>query len=260
MKEFKIKLLNVMPLTLYLYIKRLKFHIRQQSEFDLLQAKRKFVTTTDRSFKPFDDTKSIFVHIPKCAGMSIKKVLYGNRAGGHTTLSSYANVFSPSEMSHYFKFTVVRNPWDRLVSAYHFLKVGGMNEYDATWAQENLAEYTSFRDFVMTWLNKENIMKIYHFQPQSHFITDKHQALSVDFIAFLENIDKDFEYISKKVNPSAIMQVKNKSDHKDYKDYYDAEMILKVADIYAEDIQLLGYNFDNSSLSSQIKDRNDSAT
>ncbi|MFP4354891.1 MAG: sulfotransferase family 2 domain-containing protein [Phycisphaerae bacterium] len=77
------------------------------------------------TFYPFDKYRCIFVHIPKAAGVSVCQTLFGNLAGGHDTIEKYQKVFSWSDYKRYFKFTFVRNPWDRLASAYRFLRKGG---------------------------------------------------------------------------------------------------------------------------------------
>jgi spore maturation protein CgeB len=46
------------------------------------QAIRK-IDTEGRSLKSFDEQKCIFVHITKCAGVSVSKSLFGNLGGGH---------------------------------------------------------------------------------------------------------------------------------------------------------------------------------
>ena len=258
MSSFKNVIINQIPSPIYLYIKRTAFSVIYRKKFLNLQNKRRIQTDTSYSFKPFDDTKSIFVHIPKCAGVSVNKALYGNLAGAHSTLSDYSCIFSPKEINEYFKFTVVRNPWDRLVSAFHFLKKGGMNETDKMWAQTNIGEYKDFRSFVLNWLKEDNIWKYYHFRPQYHYFLESHQKVCIDFFAFLENLDNDFDFIASKINSNHKLHRINKSSHKDYKDYYDSDTRKIVASVYADDINLLGYTFDNSSLDKQIHDRDSS--
>lgn len=82
------------------------------------------------SYKPLDNLKCIFVHIPKTAGISISRSIFGNLGGGHTKIRDYELIFSAKDFNNYFKFTFVRNPWDRIFSAYRFLKNGGINEED----------------------------------------------------------------------------------------------------------------------------------
>ncbi len=75
----------------------------------------------------------IFIHIPKCAGVSVCQSLFGNLGPGHLTLRQHQEVLDSRTFDSMFKFSFVRNPWDRLVSAFYFLKQGGYNEADANW-------------------------------------------------------------------------------------------------------------------------------
>ena len=62
--------------------------------------------------------KFIFIHINKCGGTSIDKVFSG-KFRGHKKAFDYKKL-NPKEFENYFKFTFVRNPWDRVVSFYHY--------------------------------------------------------------------------------------------------------------------------------------------
>ena len=75
------------------------------------------------------------------------------------TIRTYCKIFNYKEFNDYYKFTFVRDPWDRLASAYYFLKDGGFHENDKKWYKENLKEYNNFDDFVNNWVNKKNIYK-----------------------------------------------------------------------------------------------------
>ena len=208
------------------------------------------------SLKGFDDRKAIFVHVPKAAGISVCQSLFGNLAGGHSTIKRYMVIFSPVDFNLYFKFTFVRNPWDRLFSAFNFLKQGGICNADLFFSHKYLSQYESFNDFVIDWVNKENIQKYTHFIPQYQFLCPPFSSnVSVDFIGFFENLEDDFLFIKDKLNVDVCLEHSNQTQKKEplnYMDFYTEETRGIVGDVYSKDISLLGYNFDSSSLSDQI--------
>jgi hypothetical protein len=184
--------------------------------------------------------------------------LFGNFAGGHTTIRQYQLIFSPREFSSYFKFTTVRNPWDRLLSAFVFLKNGGTNERDARWAREHLSAYDDFEAFVHGWLSRANIAKArYHLRAQRDFICVGRGSPLVDFIAYFENLKSDFTYICERLHMDSQLLTLNDGPAraKYYTEHYSDAMMRKVAEVYADDIRMLGYSFDNSSLSLQLARR-----
>lgn len=240
--------LSLLPIRTYLSLKRLHFRTTNRGAYENYRKMRHGLTNGPYSFKPFDDTRSIFIHVPKCAGVSVVRSIYGNLAGGHATLDDYINAFEPNKLLQYFKFTIVRNPWDRLVSAYFFLKSGGFGPKDRTWFSSELGAYSDFRTFVLNWLTEENIWKWYHFMPQYHFILERRNRLSLDFIGHFENLENDYELIRQKIGVGNPLAVSNSSTHGDYKHYYDQETRSIVRRVYCKDIELLGYTFDNSNM------------
>ena len=241
------------------------FSIVRRADFNRLQNERVTVTQDGYSYQPLDQHQCIFVHIPKAAGVSISKTLFDNVRVYHTTITMFQLIFSQQEFDHYFKFTFVRNPWDRVFSAYHFLKKGGMNEQDQKWANQELAPYESFEDFVKGWINQSNIWRYLHFYPQCKFLCmPDTQKIGVDFLGFFENLHEDFQYIGNRLslNSGPALKHENPTSHKklDYRDFYTDEMRHIVSEVYAKDIELLGYNFDNSSLAAQLKNRSMSSS
>ena len=79
---------------------------------------------TQISLQGFDKHRCIFVHIPKCGGISVGRALFGTYYGNHMNALTYQLIFDKSTYDAYFKFTFVRNPWSRLFSAFHFLRNG----------------------------------------------------------------------------------------------------------------------------------------
>lgn len=239
--------------TLLYELRRLLFRVKNPAKYQLLKSLRtkspeKLNCST---FKPFIENKCIFTHIPKTAGISIGYSIFGRHTGNHTTIAEYQMAFDRKEFNSFFKFTFVRNPWDRLLSAFLFLKNGGRNKSNNGWAEKNLSSYKSFNDFVMKWVERKNINTIIHFKPQYKFITTPEiLEPKVDFIGFYENIEKDYEYICNKLFISKKLIFDNKTIKKvnDYRFYYNDKTIEIVSDVYKEDIELFGYKFDNSTI------------
>lgn len=237
---------NKVDLRRNIYRLRLKFF--KPEKFSRLQ----------RSLFPLEDHRCIFVHIPKCAGISISRSLFGeNFDATHRSLNEYLKILGPRKFKSYFKFTVVRNPYDRLVSAYCFLKKGGMNEQDKNWAEKNLSPYDDFDTFVKKWVNQKNIQTQIHFHPQSSFICLQKNQPGMDFIGYYENLEADFQHVCQKLNFNSTLLAMNRNSTKgkDFREYYTDETRAIVADVYADDIKVLGYDFDNSSLQNQLTKR-----
>lgn len=242
-------------LLLSLTVRRNLYRILRARRFHSMQRKRTVETNNGYSLLPFDQHQCLFVHIPKCAGISVCKALFGNMAAGHHPLRKYSLIFSPEEFHRYFKFTVVRNPWDRLLSAWTFLKAGGFDEHDRLWAEKNLGPYPDFESFVMNWVTPKNIRKKNHFQLQSYYVCHPDGCLGVDFVAYLENLPEDFKIIASRLGVDTTLSQSNRSRHADYRDAYTEEMKELVAEVYRKDIDLFGYTFDNSSLNEVLSRR-----
>ena len=191
----------------------------------------------------FNKRKIIFIHIPKTAGISLVISIFGNvTLEGHRSVSFYKQVFG-SRYSDFFTFTIVRNPWDRLYSAYKFLEKGGMNIHDKNAFETHLSIYRDFEDFVLNGLNEKIIWEIMHLIPQHEFVCDKNGKIIVDHIGRFENLNKSIEKINDILKSDFKLEHHNKTDKKDYKDIYTTKMIEKVHQIYQKDIDIFEYNF-----------------
>lgn len=181
--------------------------------------------------------KCIFIHIPKNAGKSIEKKLFGEEYGGHYPISFFKQTY-PEQFKHYFKFCVVRNPWDKLVSAYHYLKSGRMAN------SQKFQKYTTFRQFVVEYVNMlSHDQLIDHVKTQSWFITID-GGVCVDEILKFETLDHDFEKIKNKVNYEDVLPHIGELKREHYTHYYDDETIKIVENLYKEDIERFGYKYD----------------
>ena len=79
--------------------------------------------------------KCIFIHIPKCAGTSVE-VNFSNKHSNHCPVAVFARKY-PRKFKNYFKFSFVRNPFDRLVSVYaYYVNGGNKSKHDEPIAHE----------------------------------------------------------------------------------------------------------------------------
>ncbi|MEM7474693.1 MAG: sulfotransferase family 2 domain-containing protein [Planctomycetota bacterium] len=189
----------------------------------------------------FDKLQAIFIHVPKCAGTSILTLFEGVYPE-HVPYWKFQEK-DANRFESYFKFAFVRNPWDRLVSAYEFLKAGGMNEGDRRWAKWALADYPDFESFVLGWLTQDNIETKIHFIPQHHFLWDSDGQLQVDFLGRYEMFSRDSAAIQQRLKSDHQIPHLNPSKRRDYSSYYSPESAAKVSEVYARDIELFDYQF-----------------
>ena len=179
--------------------------------------------------------KCIFIHINKCGGTTID-TLFAGRFDGHKKAFEYKQS-TPNIFDNYFKFTFVRNPWDRVVSFYHY-------QIKRNWDFYPFNETISFDNFVKNWLRHMRGQTSLATHPCYAWISDKDDNLLVDFIGRFENFQEDFNVVCDKIGiAKKQLPHQNKSKHKHYTEYYDDETKQIVAEKYAKDIEYFGYKF-----------------
>ncbi len=215
-----------------------------------------------KSFSAFDQHHCIFVHIPKCAGVSVSTGLFGIPGGFHASVKKFQIIYEQEAFDTYFKFTFVRNPWDRLFSAYRFLLKGGMYERDRIWAQDNIARFNDFDDFVLNWVRPERLDEHVVFKPQHSFLTVPWRSgVRVDFVGYYENIDDDFESIRQTLGLPDNRRLARENltgpgiQSSAYLKAYSDAARARVADVYRRDIELFGYSYDNQGLADVLSER-----
>jgi chondroitin 4-sulfotransferase 11 len=180
----------------------------------------------------------IFIHINKTAGTSIGKAI-GLPLKDHLTAREVIARIGMDKWDTAYKFTLVRNPWDKVVSHYEYRRKKNKTEI----ASRNIP----FSDWVrMTY--GENKDTFYYnnprsFQPQVEWLKDNEGNISIDFIGKFESIDKDFIQIKTIIGLDAELPHLNASKRVDYQSYYDDETRDIVARWFREDIEVFGYKF-----------------
>jgi len=191
----------------------------------------------------FYNSKTIFIHIPKTAGVSLLKSIYGDvTLSGHRSFY-FNSIVLDTKSCKYFSFAFVRNPFDRLYSTYMFLKQGGMNCHDKRAFAYRLSKFKDFEDFVLNGLDKKIIFEITHLIPQYDYICDLMGNVLVDFVGRFENLEDDIKLLSKKLNKELELEHYNFNNKKHYTEVYTQVMIDIVSEVYQKDIDIFGYNF-----------------
>ncbi len=213
-----------------------------------LRQMRRSQSPTGYSLQQFETSRSIFIHIPKASGVSIAQSLYGNMGCGHMPIREYELAFGPRFLSAAFIFTFVRNPWDRLHSAYRFLAKGGMNRADAQWTEVHADYLRSFEAFVKEGLEVPSIAESIHIVPQTRFLSSPvYGYYMIDFIGRFESLEDDFRIVCEKMGKSsAVLAHENRTtgEKVDFRSAYSDEMREMTGKFYQEDVKVLGYCFD----------------
>ncbi len=217
--------------------------------------------------------KFIWIHLPKCAGTSIRELLQSNpifqtdiHPMWHTKKDinwkeEYpkvdTNLWTHSSASDikkyldergyrwddYFKFVFIRNPWERAVSAYEYhrqIMSKDKQKTDFNIKGVEIALNQPPRNFIMRNMGS--------WSPHN-YIFDKDGKLMVDFVGRVENIEQDFEKVVKKILPYAnitqwrLPHINTTTKNKSYRDYYDDESIEYIRNRDAKIIELGNYTF-----------------
>lgn len=198
--------------------------------------------------------RCIFIHVPKTAGKSLL-TLFGLPVMGRDYRGELEHIEDPYDhipvtryagrpyFDEYFKFAIVRNPWDRVVSAFHYLDAGGANALDARFRQEHLAEYEG--DFARFVDDLPRVLKTRHFMPQTRLVCDEDGRILVDYLGRFENLAATVDLVAERCGLGEVtLPYTNASRHAPYQEYYDDATRRRVAEVYARDVRLLGYAFE----------------
>lgn len=171
------------------------------------------------------EQKMLFIHIPKTGGTSVRDWLESNVMYAKRAKPKHAKpeIFSQLEYDQYF--TVVRNPYARLLSwyTYHFT-------YNIS--KEN------FNDWLLN-IDKTPSLKDAIWWTQKSYV-----ALGNPIILKTENLNEDFKQIQNIVGIHKELPYNNTSSKVNYKEFYNNTSKKFVEDFYAEDLEYFDYTFE----------------
>lgn len=206
----------------------------------------------------------IFVHIPKTGGTAmalaledrakaddimigdtpkavkrrgkVKGVQTAGRLWKHATLGDAEGLITREDMAQMFTFTLVRNPWDRMVSYYHWLQTQTFDHPAVA-----LAQSKGFSGF----LNAPLTRTTFRANPYASYMTDGAGVEHADLYIRLEHLAEDMAPLNKHLGFTLDMGVANASARpRDWRGFYtesDAELL---GELCAQDVKNHGYGFD----------------
>jgi hypothetical protein len=201
-----------------------------------------------------------FIHVPKTGGLSIREFI--KKTDNFFVLldrpsdskrpdpAEKVRFFSDlkSEQDNGFTFSVVRNPFDRLVSLYFyakkispiFKKVESFHRFVWDYAL-NFDVYKNDLYFKVgdpKWF--ESVENIEHHA--SGMMHPKFHLNEVDHFIRFENFQEDFNVLCDKLHlPRTQLPHKNKTNHEHYSKYYTPCLAYLVYGLYKKDFEFFGY-------------------
>ncbi len=205
----------------------------------------------------------IFIHIPKTGGTAMALALEGramkddlmlgdtpkarNRRGRldgvsakgrlwkHSRLADLEGVITADEMSDLFVFTLVRNPWDRVVSYYHWLQVQTFDH-----PAVKLAQRVEFDAFV----RDPQTRAAFRATPARSYVSDGQGRDQCDLYIRLEHFEADAEPLWDHLGFSLRLERANTSSRNaDYRPYFDHDSARLIGEDFAEDVARFSYAF-----------------
>lgn len=203
-----------------------------------------------------DSHRFIFVHIRKAAGSSIRDTLeplslskpsdpiskiksrflkiekdYRKYAFRQHDDINVAKRLLPEEIfQSYFKFAFVRNPWNRLVSEYEFIRRRPDH------GRHSKVIKMEFKQYILYQSKRYDAHQI-------NMLADKNGVLLMDFIGKFENLQQDWNHVTDKLGiENKQLTHRKKAGITNYDSYYTDETRSLVAELWKRDIEAFGYS------------------
>jgi hypothetical protein len=176
------------------------------------------------------NTNITFVHVPKSAGSSIGEWLKIHNHARQLSEWYEHPKLETMTTEPTWSFAVVRNPWDRTVSFYHFLK----NIHEM---YKNKEPYPPFDSWVEN-LEDFKLTSTWWFTPATPQVEWTH---NVDLVLKYENLSTEFKQIQDMFESTDPLPNLMITQHNHYTTYYNSTTENIIANIFSKDIEAFGY-------------------
>lgn len=182
------------------------------------------------------DSDFVFVHINKTGGSSVEQAL--GLPTRHFTAAEAQQAIGAQEWARRFTFAFVRNPWDKVVSHYHYRV-----KTNQTGLQERGVKFNEWVRLAYGERHPDFYDKPRMFMPQVDWLCDRDGELLVEFIGRFERLAEDFATVCERLGRHAELPHVKGSGRGNYRDYYDEESVAIIRDWFADDVELFDYEF-----------------
>jgi hypothetical protein len=173
-----------------------------------------------------DDAKVVTSSQDGVERFDVENTTFGTRK--HFTLRQYADVLPPDLFARIYKFSTLRNPFDRLVSAYfspHRVANGKISGFNREQFKDLILNQKTMRDFICL-------------SPDSIFTGD------IQFLMRFEQLEHDLKHVTRELGLGEVtLNHRNRSDRRPYQAYYDVELRALAEDRFREELEYGGYSF-----------------
>ncbi|MBK0326531.1 sulfotransferase family 2 domain-containing protein [Rhodobacteraceae bacterium F11138] len=209
----------------------------------------------------------VFIHIPKTGGTAlamalearamrddillgdtpkalkrrrrVKDMTAHGRLWKHSTLADIDGLLATGVLEGLFAFTLVRNPWDRAVSYYHWLRDQNFDHPAVTRAQG--CDFASF-------VTDPHTVASFARNPAASYMRRADGVEQCAAYIRVEQFARDAAPLIDHLGFDLTLPRVNVSDRvRDYRGYYTDRTAQAVAEACAEDIARFGYEFDAAS-------------
>jgi hypothetical protein len=145
-----------------------------------------------------------------------------------------AGLITKEQYRTYYKFSIVRNSWSRVLSWYKNVMLDDVHQ-----KQLGISPGCSFKKFIIDYPNQ------WALKSQLFWLIDKRGRLPYDFIGSFENLNDDFAKICNDLNieDKSLPKLLTSTHKTHYTDHYDDDTKRIVAERYQDEIKLFGFKF-----------------